>query len=98
MQPANVLKIESLSDGWRDKDDVILHSCFQLLKDFVEQEKEIIDWESDEGTKDAKFEIDFLYSWWTKRVDKENDLNKKQYEENNQMLMKLIRIRKYLWT
>ena len=38
MQPSNLLKIESLSDGWRDKDCVLLHACFQLLSDFVEQE------------------------------------------------------------
>ena len=101
MEPANVLKIESLPNGWRDKDDVILHACFQLLKDFVEQEREmieIIDWESDEETKNAKLEIDFLYNWWMKRVDKEDDLDEKQYEEDNQMLIKLISIRKYLWT
>ena len=101
MEPANVLKIESLPNGWRDKDDVILHACFQLLKDFVEQEREmieIIDWESDEETKNAKLEIDFLYNWWMKRVDKEDDLDEKQYEEDNQMLLKLIKARKYLWT
>jgi hypothetical protein len=101
MEPANVLKIESLSNVWRDKDDVILHACFQLLKDFVEQEKEIIkiiDWENDEETKNAKLVIDFLYNWWMKRVDKDDDLDGKQYEEDNQMLIKLISIRKYLWT
>ena len=38
MQPANLLKIDSLTDGWRDKDHVLLHACFQLLSDFVEQE------------------------------------------------------------
>lgn len=38
MQPSNILKIESLTDGWRDKDSVLLHACFQLLSDFVEQE------------------------------------------------------------
>ncbi len=71
MEPANVLKIESLPNGWRDKDDVILHACFQLLKDFVEQEKEIIeqiDWKHTEETKKAKEEIDFLYNWWLGRV------------------------------
>ena len=59
---------------------------------------EIIDWESDEETKNAKLEIDFLYNWWMKRVDKEDDLDEKQYEEDNQMLLKLIKARKYLWT
>jgi len=38
LQPANLLKIKSLSKGWRDKDSVLLHACFQLLSDFVEQE------------------------------------------------------------
>ncbi len=38
MEPANILKIESLPEGWRDKDHVLLHACFQLLSDFVEQE------------------------------------------------------------
>jgi hypothetical protein len=38
MQPSNILKIDSLSDGWCDKDHVLLHACFQLLSDFVEKE------------------------------------------------------------
>ncbi|MEK7224838.1 MAG: hypothetical protein AAB221_04060 [Bacteroidota bacterium] len=38
MQPANILKITTLNKGWRDKDSVLLHACFQLLSDFVEQE------------------------------------------------------------
>lgn len=103
MEPANILKIESLPNGWHDKDDVILHACFQLLKDFVEQENEIIemiDWEHDQETKSAKLEIDFLYNWWMKRFHDEEDLDKikTQYEEDNQMLKRLINVRKYLWT
>lgn len=38
MQPSNILKIDSLTEGWCDKDSVLLHACFQLLSDFVEQE------------------------------------------------------------
>ena len=38
LQPSNLLKINSLTDGWRDKDSILLHACFQLLSDFVEQE------------------------------------------------------------
>ena len=101
MEPSNFLKIDSLSDGWCDKDVIILHACFQLLKDFVEQEKEmieIIDWEQDEETKKAKSEIDFLYNWWLQRASKENDLNEERYLEDNQMLKRLIEIRKSLWT
>ncbi|MEJ7861841.1 MAG: hypothetical protein WKF90_09425 [Pyrinomonadaceae bacterium] len=101
MEPANILKIESLSNNWRDKDDIILHACFQILKNFVEQEKEmieVIDWGYEEKTKKAKLEIDFLYLWWVDRIDKEDHLNEKQYEVDNQMLKRLIDVRKYLWT
>jgi len=101
MKSANILKIESLPDGWRDKDDVILHACFQLLKNFVEREKEmieIIDWKQDAQTENAKSEIDFLYNWWLERVDKDEDLNEKLYEEENLMLKRIIDVRKYLWT
>jgi hypothetical protein len=38
MQPSNLLKIKSLGEGWCDKDHVLLHACFQLLSDFVEEE------------------------------------------------------------
>lgn len=103
MEPANLLKIETLSDSWCDKDDVILHACFQLLKDFVEQEKEmfeIIDWNHTEENKLAKAEIDFLYNWWINRNHDEDDLDKinEQYQEDNQMLKRLIDVRKHLWT
>jgi hypothetical protein len=101
MEPANVLKIESLSVDWRDKDDVILHACFQLLKDFVEKEHEmiqIIDWTDSEETQKAKTEIDFLYNWWLQWVDKQPELDEKHYEEENLMLKRLIDVRKYLWT
>ena len=44
------LKIHTLKKGWCGKDEILLHATFQLLVDFVEQEKpgQIIDWEADE--------------------------------------------------
>lgn len=39
MDNANVLKIETLTDGWCDNDLIMLHACFQLLKHFIEDEK-----------------------------------------------------------
>jgi hypothetical protein len=59
MQPANLLKIESLSGGWCDKDHVILHACFQLLSDFVEKEmmvNPLPDWDADESIRNARKE------------------------------------------
>lgn len=103
MESGNVLKIESLPNSWRDKDEVILHACFQLLKDFVEQEKEmieIVDWEHTEEAKNAKAEINFLYDWWKQRTIQEEKIIqiKEQYEKDNQMLKRLIDVRMYLWT
>ena len=60
-------KIESLSDGWCDKDHVLLHACFQLLTDFVEKEmlvQDYPDWDATEETKKARKEIEELYAWW----------------------------------
>jgi hypothetical protein len=44
------LKITTLEKGWHDKDELLLHAAFQLLTDFVEQERpdKIVDWEFDE--------------------------------------------------
>lgn len=84
----------------------MLHACFQLLTDFVEQEKaeDIVDWTHNEETKNAENEIDELYHWWKQRVLKETDdeidpiWTEGVYEEDNKMLIRLINIRKFLWT
>ncbi len=62
-----ILKIHSLEKGWCDKDYVMLHAMFQLLVDFVDQEKpdQIVDWDSDPVQKEAWKEIRSLYRWWT---------------------------------
>lgn len=64
-----LLKIKTLKKGWHDKDEIILHACFQLLTDFMEKEKpgEWIDWESDEHHSHAWKEIQDLYDWWKNR-------------------------------
>lgn len=61
-----ILKIHTLEKGWCDKDHVMLHAVFQLLVDFVEQEKpdQIVDWNSDPVHKQAWKEIRSLYRWW----------------------------------
>ncbi|MCP4322307.1 MAG: hypothetical protein GY787_10750 [Alteromonadales bacterium] len=99
MEPSNSLKIESLNDQWRDKDSVMLHACFQLLKDTVEEEKlfEIIDWDVDEKTRSTKQEITELYNWWL--TYKESVVPEpEEISEQNRMLHRLIDIRWALWT
>ena len=95
-----------MSGDWCDKDIVMLHACFQLLTDYVEDEKLFtgdIDWNHDEEHKKAKEELEVLYNWWIERKgmdldDKIYDLEEEQYEEDNEMLIRLIKVRKYLWT
>jgi hypothetical protein len=106
MKPANVLSIKTLSDDWSDKDMVILHACFQLLVNCIEEEKlfEFIDWESNNEAKKIKTEIQELHNWWIERTEaeKKNGIDSlwsdEQYKEDDEMLIRLIKIRKYLWT
>jgi hypothetical protein len=65
---------------------------------------DMIDWEHDDNTKSVKNEIDELYKWWKQRIIKEAEgkldpiWKEGQYENDNKMPIRLINIRKYLWT
>lgn len=92
-----ILKIESLppAKDWRDRDEIMLHSCFQILKDCVEREK--LDKHCDyRHHKKFVDEVRFLYKWWKKRVKKE--CSYEQIIEDDEMLLRLMEIRTSLWT
>lgn len=100
MEPSNILKIDSLDENWRDKDCVMLHACFQLLKDCVEQEKLLsghINWDADEKNRLAKKEIEELYHWWLTYTESDTP-NDDSYELENKMLVRLVNVRWALWT
>ena len=99
MQPSNLLRIESLNEEWRDKDSIMLHACFQLLKDCVEKENILSGharW-NDDKHRAAKIEIETLYRWWLSYgepdVPEQNSM-----ELETQMLIRLINVRWALWT
>ena len=106
MHNPNTLHIETIKVDWCDKDIVLLHACFQLLTDCIEKENLNLttDWTQDDQFSSAKLEIDELYNWWKDRSKKEIDGRldpiwaENQYEKDDEMLIRLIRIRKYLWT
>ena len=106
MKNPEILKIKTLSGDWCDKDVVMLHACFQLLTDCIEEEELLtghVNWSHDEEHLNAKKEFEELYAWWTerKRLDSEekvNDLDRTQYFADNEMLIRLIKVRQYLWT
>lgn len=75
------LKIHTLKKGWQDRDEIMLHAVFQILVDFVEQEKpdEIVDWNADDTHKRDWREICELYKWWkTKRPARKSPLDDKR--------------------
>ncbi len=100
MEPGNILNIQSLDEGWTDKDVVMLHACFQLLTDYVEKEEKTIptDWEQSSEHKSVKAEIDVLYEWWSNRPKDTNELDRLQFETDSEMLIRLVKVRGYLWT
>lgn len=90
------LKIESLPSAkeWVDRDDIMLHACFQILKDCVE--KEHVDTHSDyDYHKDFVDEVRFLYQWWETRKTKYPSCDN---TEDKEMLDRLMKIRNMLWT
>lgn len=105
MEPANVLHIKTLSEGWIDPDLLMLHACFQVLSDFLEKENPfgLISWDHDEEHKEVKTEIIFLYDWWQKRKILEEDLTilnnrlAPQNLEDTEMLIRLMKVRTFLW-
>lgn len=92
-----ILKISSLPDNdkWVDKDVIMLHACFQLLQDCVEKEKvcENCNYDTHKSSVD---ETMFLYNWWMKRKELNEDID--NYEQDDEMLMRLFKIRGFLWT
>ena len=89
------LKIETLpsSKHWVDADIVMLHACFQLLKDVVEKEK-ILEFINKEYHKKYYDEVLFLYEWWGKKAESDYEDD----QEADEMLSRLIKIRNFLWT
>lgn len=88
------LKIKSLpKKRWVDRDILMLHSCFQILEDFVEKEDGLNHCDYEEHKEDIDTCRE-LYNWWEE--------NKKTVSIDDgkvdEMLLKLMRVRNFLWT
>ena len=81
------------SKEWVDRDDIMLHSCFQILQDYIEKEKGDIHCNY-KAHKDFVDEVRFLYKWWKKR----KHLKDNEMQEDDAMLIRLMKIRTALWT
>lgn len=93
-----IIKIQSLDPAyktWIDRDEIMLHACFQILKDCVEKER--VDTHCNYEThKEFVDEVRFLYNWWLSRMNNTDPIE--NMEEDNEMLIRLIKIRGQLWT
>ena len=95
------LNIESLpceEKNWIDRDHIMLHACFQILEDSIV--KEGVDTHCNYETyKETVDEIRFLNDWWQKRKEKEshNDFDGID-KDDDEMLIRLMKIRCFLWT
>lgn len=98
-----------LSPGYHDKDTLILHACFSLMKRYVEGERggiaevcKYFEWCLDDGKDTVSIdhcrELIALYEWWEQRRKVIDDFNDAQYSQDQTMLRRLIDIRASLWT
>ncbi len=70
------LKLHTLTKGqWYDRDTLLLYAAFQVLVDFIEQERpdEIVNWEHDELHRNAWNELSQLYRWWKEERPQRRD-------------------------
>ncbi len=89
--------------GWTDVDRKMVIANFKFLCEFVEKEEpfENIDWEDNPTHSAVAKEFMELYRWWNEdhpkilnSIDRRRDI----VGIENEMLIRLIKIREYLWT
>ena len=61
--------------GWMDRSEGILFANMAMLVDFIEKERafEVINWDSDDGHREAARELREIYEWWTQGRKIEHD-------------------------
>ena len=88
------LEIKSLRSNTLDvidRDILMLHSCFQILEDTIKEDG--VDKHCNyEAHKVFVDEVRFLYKWWLKRKT-----NNGKDDEDDAMLLRLMKIRGGLW-
>ena len=80
----------------------MLHACFQLLVDFLEEDQEtghLTDWDFDEKHRNALAEMLVLRDWWELRfrMSEESVSAENHYAKDNEMLSRLIAVRWAMW-
>lgn len=102
-----IIKPKKLSIGYHDARDLILHTNFQILSDFMEDQlgdNSRVDWDYNETTRHIYSEMIALYEYWNNHSKLwngyyESDTGSKEEleKQENEMLKRLIDIRLWLW-
>jgi hypothetical protein len=69
--------------GWMDRSEGMLFAVMAMLVAFVEQERafQVIDWDSDDGHREAVRELREIYLWWTQDRKIEHDEHERLADE-----------------
>lgn len=94
----NVVKISTLNRHWHDRNEILEHTIFQILRDFINKELKIGHIE----LGDEETELMNILDWWdwyrnyidTVNYDEEQEL-KKVLEGK---LKRIVELRGYMWT
>jgi hypothetical protein len=95
------LRNQDYKYGYLDEDYRLLYANFNILKEFVESAGyKHIDWDSDVGYYQAHKEFEELYKWWTRDSSYEplDILGDANYNKETEMLVRLVKLRKYMWS
>lgn len=74
--PNNVIKIKQLDRRWHDRDEVLFHAMFQVLCDYIEQEKPFVSYKDPDYNSNKKPSIKKMRELLQKNLSECYDLNK----------------------
>ena len=83
----HMIDIRSRRNGyaweWMDRSEGMLFAVMSMLVDFIEKERafEVIDWDSDDGHREAARELREIYLWWTQDRKIEHDEHERLADE-----------------
>ena len=89
----------------KEPDLNLLYACFDILNDYMEAKWHTfsyVSWNESDELRARKRELFLLNAWWEKRLllDKSSGVGNSntQYDEDNEMLHRLVRVRDLLRT
>jgi len=92
----NRVTVKTLPPTWVDRDELLAHSMFQILKDYVEKEDGLAQWEHEPEVGQKMQE---LLDWWTNTyltADTNDELERKPNESLTECMRRRLSYAKSL--